>query len=294
MNAFVVFAGLMMGFLTVQAQETQIRQGNHPQIQVSVADIARQVHPGDIVVMGENHGLKTAQAAQVQLLQALRDAGLKVTTALEFFYYPQQSLVDAYRQGTLGETDFLKQLQWGLPSFDFYRAQATFPRYDQGERTLAINAPRTLTGKIAKGGLESLTSEEQKMLPPQFHLGRDSYKKRFLEDMPHLPSPDAGDRYFAAQSTWDDTMAWKVTEYSAQHPDQVVVITVGDFHAQYGGGLPDRIEARRGAKPLVFSYVNASGLSDEDVQAQLNPSPEYGPRADFIWLAHEPNASSPN
>ena len=287
MNAILVFGVLIMSFLTVRAQEIPILDGLNPQNRVHAADIAQQIHPGQIIVMGENHGFKTAQAGQIQLMQALRAQGLKVSAGLEFFYYPDQNLVDAFRQGTLAEADFLKKIQWGLPAFDFYRDQAVFPRYDQGERTIALNAPRTLTGKIAKSGLGSLTPEEQAMMPPNFQIGRDSYKKRFLAEMPHLPSPDAGDRYFAAQCTWDDTMAWKAAEFIQTHPDQVLVITVGDFHAQYGGGLPDRIEARTHQKPVVFSYVNTAGLSEDEVSQQVEPSAEYGPRGDYIWLASE-------
>lgn len=287
MNAILVFGVFLMSFMTVRAQEIPLRDGHQPQIQVQVTQIASQVQPGSIIVMGENHGFKTAQQGQVELLKALRHQGLKVSTGLEFFYYPDQSLVDDFRTGVLAEGDFLQKIQWGSPSFDFYRDQATFPRYDQGERTIALNAPRALTGRISKVGVAGLTPDEQKMLPPNFQVGRASYKERFLATMPHLPSPDAGDRYFEAQSTWDDTMAWKATEFIQAHPDQVLVITVGDFHAQYFGGLPDRISVRSGRTPLVFSYVNTQGMTPDEVEQELNPAGVYGPRADYIWLTQE-------
>jgi uncharacterized iron-regulated protein len=287
MNAILVFSVFIMSFLTVQAQEIPILVGNQPQNQISVAEIAKTIRPGQIVVMGELHGLKTAQQGQVELLQALRGQGLKVSVGLEFFYYPDQAAVDSYRLGSLDEAPFLKQIQWGSPSFDFYRDQAVFPRYDQGEKTLALNAPRTLTGRISKVGLGALTPEEQQLLPPQFQVGRDSYKKRFLAMMPHLPNPESGERYFAAQSVWDDTMAWKATEFIQAHPDQVLVIVVGDFHAQYGGGLPDRIAARTGQKPVVFSYVTTADMSEDEIRTEIEPSAEFGPRADYIWLTGE-------
>jgi uncharacterized iron-regulated protein len=294
MNAILIFGVLIMSFLTVRAQEIPILDGKQPQSRLQVADIAQKIHPGQIIVMGENHGFKTAQQGQLELMRALRQQGLKVSAGLEFFYYPEQALVDAYREGSLDEKSFLQQIQWGMPPFDFYRDQAVFSRYDLGERTIALNAPRSLTGKISKTGLTSLTSEEQKMLPPDFQLGRDSYKKRFLETMPHLPSPEAGDRYFAAQCTWDDTMAWKAAEFTQAHPDQVLVIVVGDFHVQYGGGLPDRIEARTHQKPVVFSYVNVEGLTAGEIAEQIEPSFEYGPRADYIWFTSEANTTTSN
>lgn len=287
MNAIILFGVLIMSFLSVRAQEIPIFSGTNPQIRLGLMEVAQKVRPGQIIVMGEHHGFKTAQRAQLELMKALRDQGLKASAGLEFFYYPDQGLVEDYRRGALVEADFLQKIQWGNPSFDFYRDQALFPRYDHGESTLALNAPRNLTSRISQVGLEKLTSEEQNLLPPDFQLGRDSYKKRFLDMMPHLPNPAAGERYFAAQSVWDDTMAWKAAEFIKVHPDQVLVIVVGDFHAQYWGGLPDRIEARTQQKPIVFSFVNAAGLSSSELEGELWPSTVYGPRADYLWVAQE-------
>lgn len=287
MNAIMLLGVLTMSFLSVRAQEVPLLRGRDPQIRLSARDIAQTVRPGQIIVMGEHHGFKSAQKAQGELMTALREQGLKVSVGLEFFYYPDQLAVDDYREGRLSEEEFLKKIQWGAPSFAFYREQALFPRYEWGEKTRALNAPRSLTSRIAKAGLESLSVEERNLLPPDFQLGRASYKKRFLEMMPHLPSPEVGERYFAAQSVWDDTMAWKAAEFIGAHPDQVLVIVVGDFHAQYGGGLPDRIEVRTQQKPVVFSFINAFGLSEEDLQREIHPSPVYGPRAEYLWLTSE-------
>lgn len=287
MNAVMLFGVLVMSFLTVKAQEIPLRDGLQPQNSVSLSQVASQVRPGSIIVMGENHGFRTAQQGQIELLQALRARGLQVSTGLEFFYYPDQALVDSYRTGGLSEADFLQKIQWGNPSFDFYRDQALFPRYEMGERTVALNAPKSLTSRIAKVGVAGLAPDEKLLLPPNFQVGRASYKERFLAMMPHLPSPEAGERYFEAQSAWDDTMAWQAAEFIKAHPDQVLVITVGDFHAAYGGGLPDRIAARTQQKPLVVSYVNAAGMTAEEVEQELNPSTVYGPRADYIWLTEE-------
>ena len=152
--------------------------------------------------------------------------------------------------------------------------------------TWALSAPRGLTGKVSKTGLASLSEEEKALLPPNFTLGRDSYKERFMRLMPHLPSPEAGERYFAAQSIWDDTMAWRATDFMFAHADQVLVIVVGEFHVQYGGGLPYRIRARAPHVPvLTFSQINTLDLSDADVTAEIEVSPTDGARADYLWLA---------
>ncbi len=267
------------------AQSTGIFRGSDLQ-PTTLSESLSKVTPGSIVLVGENHGLSEHQRQQVEIMRQLRDFGLVVAVGLEFFTYTDQNQVDAYRAGGLPEADFLKAIQWGQPSYEFYRDQALFPKLAEGAKTLALNAPRGLTGRVAKAGLNSLTAEDKALLPPQFTLGRDSYKKRFLEQMPHLPNPEAGERYFAAQSIWDDTMAWRATDYILAHPEQVLVIVVGEFHTRFGGGLPDRILARSPGTPVVtFSQINTLDLSESEIRDEVNPLTEYGVRADYLWLA---------
>jgi uncharacterized iron-regulated protein len=240
-----------------------------------------QVHPGDVVVLGETHGTEELPPLHMQIIENI-SKNHKLSVGMEFFEYPQQGLVDAYLRKDLLEIDFLKQLGWGAFSFSSYRQQVQFP-IDHGGTTVALNAPRTLTNKVAKNGLESLNPVERELLPPAFSLGNERYFLRFKEVMgSHVPE-QALPRYFAAQSIWDETMAWKANEFLQQHPDQVLVIIVGEFHVQYGGGLPDRLKARGAKQVHTFSFVNLNGLSLEEIDKELQPSAIDGQRADFIW-----------
>lgn len=276
---------LLVGLFMSACAHAGLIDGVHLQTR-QLEEALHGVQPGSVVIIGENHGLAEHQAQQLEILEALRRQGLKVSVGMEFFTYTDQLLVDAYRSGSLAEQDFLKSISWGQPSFDFYRPQVQFPLATEASQTWALNAPRSLTRKVAQSGLGSLTAAEQALLPPQFSVGRDSYKKRFLSLMPHLPTPEAGDRYFTAQSIWDDTMAWRASEFMAKHPEQVLVIIVGEFHVQFGGGLPDRLRVRSPHLPLLtFSQVNTIDLSAEEIEDAIAPSAEEGPRADFIWLA---------
>lgn len=284
MKALSVFTAILVFSFMVQAQTLSGLIDGNNSVSTSVAGAVAGIQAGSIVVIGENHGLKTHQTQQIQIMQALRDRGLIVAVGLEFLEYPFQADVNAFRRGLLTEDQFLKRVAWGSPSFDFYRDQALFSRLEEGSSTLALNIPRAVTTQIAKAGVNSLSADQQALMPPQFSLGRASYKERFLEDIPHLPNPGAGDNYFAAQSTWDDTMAWTATEYMKAHANQVLVIVVGEFHVQYGGGLPDRLRARGNFPVLTFSQVQTEGMDPSEVEAATKPSEIYGPRADFIWL----------
>lgn len=245
--------------------------------------MAAALPKGAVVVLGENHGVRAHRDQHLIVLEELRKAGHAVSVGLEFFPAAIQGDVDSWRAGRLSEAAFLERIGWGGVSFDFYRSQAEFPRAEEGSRTLALNAPRELTSKIAKAGLDGLTAAERALLPPGFTLGRESYRRRFAAQMPHLPDPSALDRYFAAQSVWDETMAWNAARFLSANPSQTLVIVVGDFHARYGGGLPDRLRARTSAPVFTLSQVNLHGLSSEEALAEIAPSPEDGPRGDAVW-----------
>lgn len=285
MKSSMLFVASVLFSAHVFAQSPSILRGDSLK-SITLDEALEVVSPGSIILIGENHGLKAHQEQQLSIMQALRNKGLKVAVGLEFFTYTQQDALELYRAGQLSEGDFLNKMQWGSPSYDFYRDQAQFPNPVEGTHTVALNAPRSLTGKVSKTGLDSLSPDEQALLPPQFSLGRSSYKTRFLATMGgHLPSVEAGDRYFAAQSIWDDTMAWNATRYIEAHADQVLVVVVGEFHVQYGGGFPDRIHARApGVRVHTFSQINTSNLSAEEVTQEVTPSSDYGPRADILLV----------
>ncbi len=285
MNAFRLFLVSLLTSACAHAQIQGIIDGS-THAPVTLEQSLDSVTPGSIVIIGENHGLKTHQDQQLQIMAALRAKSLKVSVGMEFFTFTDQAFVDQYRQGALTEADFLKSIHWGSPSFDFYKDQALFPNLAEGAQTWALNAPRKITSKVSKTGLASLDEGERALLPPYFQVGRDSYRERFLGMMPHLPDPAAGDRYFTAQSIWDDTMAWRAVDFITTKPDQVLVIVVGEFHVQYGGGLPDRIRARSPHTPiLTFSQINTTDLTDAEVAAEIAPSTKEGPRANTLWLA---------
>lgn len=262
--------------------EVVYQQGEKP---VSLELSLAAVGPGQVVVIGEDHGTQVMASQQMQVLETLKKMGHLVSVGMEFFSYPHQASVDAWRSGNLSDSDFLKAVQWGQGfPFQAYKRQVRFPSLGS-EFVVALNAPRELTGRIAQVGLEGLSEEETGLLPPDFNLGNPSYFERFKKVMgDHLPSPQALERYFAAQSTWDDTMAWTATQFLQAHPEQVLVIIVGEFHVQYGGGLPDRLRAR-GAQVTSFSLVNLFGLSESEQKAAVRPSSLEGARSDFVWTS---------
>jgi uncharacterized iron-regulated protein len=124
-------------------------------------------------------------------------------------------------------------------------------------------------------------------MPPQFQLGRESYKKRFIDMMAnHVTSPEAMQRYFEAQSVWDETMAWKLTELPVSSEETIVVV-VGQFHIEHGGGLPFQYQERFKNRPVVI-IEELLYYDDEEIPFKdLKPSLEYGPMGDYLLIVKE-------
>ena len=254
--------------------------------------VVKKVEAGGVLIISEQHGNQLHYAHQKLALEALAKTGAcTVSVGLEFLDWTHQTDIANYFNGTMSEADFLKAAWGGEPWVD-YKDQALFPKTTGGV-LIGVNAPRSLTGAISKNGIDKLTDEQLKEMPPQFELGTAAYRERFDAIMgEHVPA-SALDRYFAAHSVWDDTMAWQTSEFLRANPKHCLAIIVGDFHASWGGGLPNRLAARGVSNVTVISQVETADLSEVELSTELGPHPKYGVRADAIWLSRTPQTKVP-
>lgn len=284
----IIFAEILLGWIGV-AHSLECRRGDTGE-NVSLAGLVSEVTPGSTLFLGELHGFEEVATGQAQVLEELRRQGHHVDVAMEFFTYTKQSVVDEFVQGIINEGSFLEQVGWSKSmDFGFYRRQALFPKKDGGEFTWAINAPQNVTRSVAKRGLENLTEEEKQLLPPNLELGRADYLERFRETMGgHVDEKDLL-RYFQAQSVWDETMAWQLTTHASSNTK---VVVVGEFHVQYGGGLPHRLSVRNPKMNIVtLGFIDIHGLTAAEIDETLLPHPKWGMRENFICLVDLPETA---
>ncbi|MBX3021828.1 MAG: ChaN family lipoprotein [Bdellovibrionales bacterium] len=264
----------------------------------TVEEFARLHAPGTVLVFGEQHATSESEndpaviehhANQVRLLRALTAQALLTNTHLsvgmEFLKYTVQDLTDLYVRGAMDEASFLRAAGWpkGNP-FTLYREQILISR-QSGGRTLALNAPPELSRQVARGGPESLSPEQRTLLPPLWERGSSEYFERFQEAMGsgHI-APEALERYFWAQSLWDDTMAWNIVKGLRADPLAVQVVIAGEFHVEFGHGLAARVHTHGASDVRTLLQVQAADLSDQEIARVTSPDPRYGARADFLWI----------
>lgn len=260
---------------------------------VTLESVIQQVKPGGVFIISEQHGNLVHYEHQREALSALANMGrCTLSVGLEFLMWPYQQFNAPYLAGQISEADFLTNAKWPANPFADYRDQARFPKQTGGE-LVSINAPSELVKAISQNGIAALQPELKRLMPPSFELGSANYRERFDSVMAaHVP-PAALNRYFEAQSVWDETMAWQILDFLNQHPTHCIAVIVGDFHAAWGGGLPDRLRARGAANVTVISQFDVTGLTPMEKATELGPHPQYGVRADAIWLNEAAIPSAP-
>ncbi len=106
----------------------------------------------------------------------------------------------------------------------------------------------------------------------------------------HHGDADSNACRFAAQTSWDDTMAESMVDYLRSHPGQRIMHIAGNFHVEGGQGLASRIASRNPdlKVALVVPELTAPPAGDgqaaagrvADVRVGIAPLPERWLNAD--------------
>jgi uncharacterized iron-regulated protein len=238
----------------------------------------------DVVYLGERHDRTADHAAQLEIIQGLYAENPDLAIGLEMFQRPFQPVIDRYLAGDLSEADLVEQTQylerWGFP-WEFYAPVLRFAQENEVP-VLALNAPSEITRQIARSGLASLEGDDFRYIPPidEIDISNTDYQALVADAFgAHGSHGNFNfDNFFAAQVTWDETMAMTIADFKTEHPETQVVVLAGNGHVVYGYGIPDRV-ARRLDPDLTQQIV------------LLNPIEAFedagGAIADVFWYSPE-------
>jgi aminopeptidase N len=232
----------------------------------TLSNVVEKVARKKIVYIGEEHDKYSHHQLQLEILRALHQQSPKIAVGMEMFQRPFQKALDEYSSGAIDERTFLKQSEyfkrWGFdynlykPILDFARAQRL--------PVVALNAPREIVDKVAKGGLDSLSKEEKQEIPQQLDFSDQEYRARLKEVFAaHADSQQKNfDFFYQAQVLWDETMAESIDRFIKKNPEFRMVVLAGAGHLEYGSGIPRRSFRRN---RLDYAIV----LSDAEVRRDI-------------------------
>lgn len=237
-----------------------------------------------VVYLGETHDNPEDHKIQLQIIQSLQQRNRKIAIAMEMFVQSSQNVLNRYLAGKLSEQEFVQQSnyqQWGYP-WEYYAPILRFA----GEKQLpviALNIPIEITRQVSRSGLESLTPQQRKLIPPFSEIRTDNaeYRQLLAETFGQHQNSGHGnstgfERFFLAQVLWDETMANVIAKFIKANPNYQVVVLAGSGHIIYGYGIPSRVKRRLQDKRFVQRSVLLSSPKEQSVDTK-------DAIADFIW-----------
>lgn len=250
---------------------------------LSLAQAVEKVRDADIVLVGELHSHPAVHLMQANLLAELagmsRVDGRALVLSMEQFSRADQPVLDAYLAGRIGESALIRDGHaWPNYPSD-YRPLVEFARA-QHLPVIAANAPKPLVSCVGQEGpewLDTLPANRRSQLARTLTLADDGYRQKFMASM-HHGDADGNARRFAAQTSWDDTMAESMVDYLAKHPGRRIMHIAGNFHVEGGLGIASRIASRNPALKVALIVPQTDDKAatgrDADVRVRIAPLPE--------------------
>ncbi len=248
------------------------------------SQLLQQLALAKVVYLGETHYNTEDHHLQLEIIGQLYKKNSKVAIALEMFQRPYQAIVNDYLAGKIDEQALLDKSEykqrWGYP-WEYYAPIVQFAK-DRKLPILALNTPTEITRLVAKNGLDSLTPEQTKFVPPlaEIHTDNAEYRQLMLGIFQQHQAEAKGnsegfEKFFQAQVLWDETMAEGIAKFIQANPAYQVVVLVGQGHIVYNYGIPSRV-ARRLKVPLNQRSVLLSNDLEEKTATKT-------PIADFVF-----------
>jgi len=201
----------------------------------------RVVYVGEVHTIARHHGLQAA------ILRGLAERSPKLALGMEMFTQEQQPILDRWQQGTEGFSSLLRDLGPGKwTNLNDYRSVLLAAR-ELHVPIVGLNASDKLVRKVAMTGLDGLTPEETRQVPPDLKEKINPLNDRLLRLRLRVHKAFQGmslDRIVLAQALRDETMARGVVRFleSPRGRDRVMVVIAGNGHVNYGFGIPEAVK----------------------------------------------------
>ena len=238
----------------------------------------------DAVLIGEMHDHPAGLAYAAKLFEDVLASKPNAALALEFLERDAQPVVDRYLAGEVDRAAFVSGTKQKSASFDVGHGKMIDAAKLAHAPVVAANAPRAYV-KLARvdgyDALRALPEEEQKLFVVPTELPGGAYRDAFASAMgahevPGHASPKV-EPFYRAQVLWDASMADSVAR-TVEAGRSPVVLVVGRFHVESGGGLVQLLRKQAPAARVV-TVVMLEHAADAkpglaSYQVVVGPSPD--------------------
>jgi len=230
-----------------------------------------------VIFVGETHDRYEDHLDQLAVIEGLHKKGKDLAIGMEMFQQPFQSYLDAFVKGEISEKELLRKTEYfDRWRFD-YRLYRPILRFAREHRIplVALNLEKEITGKVGKGGLDSLSPQERARIPSDIDRDDQDYRKRIKTVFEQHPRANEKDfeRFLQVQLLWDEGMAERAAHYLREHPEKTLIVLAGTGHLEYGQGMPRRLLRRVPAETAILLDGKQRGPDPEIADFLLYPQP---------------------
>jgi aminopeptidase N len=256
------------------------------------------------VCVGEEHPNPHHHWWQLEVVRRVVAKQPQVALGMEMFQRPFQGVLDDYAAKRIDAAALRSrsgwQERWGY-DYDLYGPTIDVVVAAKGT-LLALNAPKELTKKVVRKGLDALTPDERAQVP-ELNLTDKAHRAWFdalMDDMggstahthkppatdpkdPPAEAPSQGeavvppmpsaDQIYMVQVIWDETMADTAAKWLTAHPAAHLIILAGNGHC-HDTAIVNRMKRRGIADVISLRPVIDSG-EGEVAELLAKPMNDY-------------------
>ncbi len=260
---------------------------------VPAADFYQAASNKRALCLGETHTNPHHHWMQLHLVNQLAHASSQPRAlGLEMVQRPFAQALEDYGNGKISERAMLQRTKWkerwGF-SYQLYRPIVQ-SAIQQKMKLLALNADQDVVRTVARKGLSALSPKQKKQLS-QLNLKDKEHRDWFDAQMRavghghshgHKSNPDKdkahaaavrGDRIYAAQVIWDETMAESAAAWLKQDPTRQIIILAGSGHCHKSAII--RRLLRRGIESAISVHPIMDTGHDELSPLLSDPIHDY-------------------
>jgi uncharacterized iron-regulated protein len=272
MIAVVCFAALLMsasGCWSGQDDDNRRMYDLNRKKELLMSEVLADLKKNRIVLVGEHHSNRQHHMAQLAVIKALKEIGLRVAIGLEMFRNESQSALDQWISGEIDDKRFEKIYydNWNFP-WQAYHKIFEYARNHQIP-LIGLNVPREITRQVSRNGFKSLSPQQKGKISDVSCIVDQEYMNYIRKAFGGHGHGQLNFIYFCeAQLVWDSAMAVYTLDYLKKNPDSIVVILSGAGHAQKGA-VPRQIRLRSNLPyavilPEIPGSIDAETISNAD------------------------------
>lgn len=239
--------------------------------EVTLNEIAEDMKTFDVLFFGEEHNDSVTHYLESKMFELLYQKYPNSSLSMEMFDRDVQLVMNEYLNGDIREKNFKKDARvWS--NYRDYRPMVEFAKTNKLD-VVCANAPgryTNLAGRKGQKALMALPKDSKKHFAPlPYDTASGKYYEKLMDLTGHGSTPTTTDtgvkkappaatmgnfNLIMAQSLWDATMAYSISQYLKHNKGKKVMQVNGRFHSDEGFAIVTQLKKYTPKlKPLIIS-----------------------------------------